>query len=122
MRAPIAYYMMLLYFTVMFKPFIPIVKDVISHTFAEAIHIATVHAIYGSNHLQKEIAESDAGNACNKHQNSTNAEDQTQMHILAIECAYNFGSFLQNKNHLSSKPYQIKNGFIVKHSPPPRFS
>lgn len=120
MRAPIAYYMMILYFTVMFKPFIPIVKDVISHTFAEAIHIATVHAIYGSNHLQKELSDTNADNANNKHQNSTNGEDQVQVHVSTNICAYNFYSMLSDKNY-SSKFYQLKTGFIIKYSPPPEF-
>lgn len=121
MRVPIAYYMMLLYFTVMFKPLIPIVKDTIAHTFAEAIHIATVHAIYGSNHLQKELADTSSDSANNKHQNNTNGEDQVQVHVSFTACAYNFYFANANKYFSSLKLYKIKPGFIVKNFPPPKF-
>ena len=66
MKVPIAYYLLLLYVTVMFKPLIPIVSDAVSHTFAEAIHIATVHAIYGSNHLEKELSETSSETNTNR--------------------------------------------------------
>ena len=121
MRAAIAYYMMILYFTVMFKPLIPIVKDTISHTFAEAIHIATVHAIYGSNHLQKEIAESDGGNTNNKHQNNTNGEEQVQIHIVVKSCIYNFLPLATVKNYFYYKYCNLLAGYIIKFSPPPKF-
>jgi hypothetical protein len=121
MRAPIAYYTMLLYFTVMFKPFIPIVKDVISHTFAEAIHIATVHAIYGSNHLQKELADT-SDNTNNKHQTNTNGEEQVQVHVSASEFLFHFCCLTFNKNYSVANLCQVKAGFIIKYSPPPKFS
>ena|ERR1017187_6566759 len=122
MRAPIGYYMMLLYFTVMFKPLIPIVCDALSHTLCEAIHIATVHAIYGGNHLQKELADTNAENANNKHQNTTNGEDQVNVHLSATEFVFHLYSLTFNKNYSAANLCQLKNRFIVKYSPPPKFS
>lgn len=119
MRAAIAYYMIILYFTVMFKPLIPVVKDVVSHTFAEAIHIATVHAIYGSNHRQKEIDNNEADNS--RHQSTTNGEDQVQIHIPTIACVYNFYSTTFLKSFSSFKYYSLLAGHIIKFSPPPKF-
>lgn len=121
MRAPVAYYMMILYFTVMFKPLIPIVSDALSHTFAEAIHIATVHAIYGSNHLQKELADTGSENSNGKHQHTTNGEEQVQLHISANTCVYDFNYLPPAKNYSSNKLYKLFTGFIVKHTPPPKF-
>ncbi len=121
MRAAIAYYMILLYFTVMFKPLIPIVKDKLSHTFAEAIHLATVHAVYGANHLQKEVDQSSSDNANDKHQNSNN-EDQAQVHVATNECKFQFVSTLARETYCSPIHQSIITGFISKHSPPPKFS
>lgn len=53
-----SYFLILLYIITAFGQLMPIIKDAVSHTFAEAIHIATVHAKYGINHLSKEIGES----------------------------------------------------------------
>ena len=90
MRVPIAYYLLLLYVTVMFKPLVPIVSDAISHTFSEAIHIATVHAIYGSNHLEKELSNTTSDNTNSKHQNSSSAEDPVPVHVSSNVCLYRF--------------------------------
>lgn len=113
---------MLLYFTVMFKPLIPIVSDAISHTFSEAIHIATVHALYGSNHLEKELSNTASDNANSKHQNSVNAEDQVPVHVSTHECLYGFCRNTTDKDYSSLKLYKLKAGFIVKNFPPPKFS
>ena len=71
MRFPSAYYLMLIYLTVMFKPFIPVVRDLYEHTFGEAIHLASVHAKYGSNHLDKALAKSGHGNDAQKSSGNT---------------------------------------------------
>lgn len=119
MRAAVAYYMMILYFTVMFKPLIPIIKDKLSHTFAEAIHIATVHAIYGTNHLQKEVDQTSSDAANGKHQNSNNEDP---LHVLANECKFYFCNAMVRENYFICNPTVIISGFISRHSPPPKFS
>ena len=122
MRVPIAYYLMLLYVTVMFKPLIPIVSDTLSHTFSEAIHIATVHAIYGSHHLENELSNTASDNANGKHQNSINAEDQVPLHVSTNERLYDFCFNKTDKDYSSLKLYKLKSGFILKNFPPPKFS
>jgi hypothetical protein len=122
MRVPVAYYLMLLYVTVMFKPLIPIVTDAISHTFSEAIHIATVHAIYGSNHLERELSNTDSDNANSKHQNNANAEDQVPLHVSTNECMFDFCFTRTGMDYFSLTLYKLKAGFILKNFPPPRFS
>lgn len=122
MRVPIAYYLVLLYITVMFKPLIPIVGDSLSHTFSAAIHIATVHAIFGSHHLETELANTATDNANSKHQNSIIAEDQVPVHVSTNECLYGYYFSSTDKNYSSLKLYKLKSGFILKQSPPPKFS
>ena len=121
MRSAIAYYMMILYATVMFKPLIPIVKDKLSHTFAEAIHIATVHAIYGADHLQKDVDQTSSDTANGKHQNSNN-EDQAQVHVSTSESKFHFWNSLIRKNYVTGSQTETIPGFICKHFPPPKFS
>jgi hypothetical protein len=45
MKFAIAYYLLLIYSTVILKPLIPVAEDALFHCFAEAYHIASVHAI-----------------------------------------------------------------------------
>jgi len=52
MRFPTAYYLFILYETLVFQLLILIGKDVLSRTFPDAIHIATGYAKYGNNHLK----------------------------------------------------------------------
>ncbi|MDQ6608288.1 MAG: hypothetical protein M3Y85_00495 [Bacteroidota bacterium] len=112
---------MLLYVIVMFKPLIPIISDALSHTFAEAIHISTVHAIYGSNHLEKELANTSSDNANSKSQKNINTEDQVTVHISANECLYDFPVSEADKSFSLLKFFNLKAGFILKQSPPPKF-
>ena len=65
----------------MFKPLIPIVSDAIAHTFNETIHIATVHAKYGSHHLAIAVA-SGASEDNNKSQTTTCYEQNVPIHIV----------------------------------------
>ncbi len=120
MKLTIAYYLMLLYITVMFKPVIPIVKDYLSHTFSEAIHIATVHAIYGSHHLENELSNTASDNANSKHQNNLSAEDQVPVHVSTNKYLYNFCFTPTKKDYSSLKRYKLKSGFILKNFPPPK--
>jgi hypothetical protein len=122
MKVPIAYYLVLLYATVMFKPLIPIVRDTLSHTFSEAIHLATIHAIYGTNHLEKELSDSTPDNINSKHQNNINTEDPVPAHVLTNECTFDFCCNGTDRDYFSLNLYKVKPGFIVKNLPPPKFS
>ena len=117
MRVPIAYYLMLLYCTVMFKPLIPIVKDTISHTFAEAIHIATVHAIYGANHLQKEISQEEKES---NRSNSLSVENSVLVHIPVSELQFDFDLYNSPNNYPAKVSQSIPAVLILKAGPPPK--
>ena len=79
-----AYYLLLIYSTLMLQPLIPVAIDCWQHTFAEAQHILTVHAKYGSNHLEKELAAASSENGNNKDQNSVKSEETTPVHIATV--------------------------------------
>lgn len=102
----------------MFKPLIPIIKDKISHTFAEAIHIATVHAIYGSNHLQKEVSQA-SGETNNNHQ-SVNTEETVPVHLIANELRLYVNLIRFSRLYRIDKHYTITPVYISKVGPPPK--
>ncbi len=122
MRFPTAYYLMLLYLTVVFKPAIPIISDALSHTFADAIHIATVHAKYGNNHLETELATEGSDNDNSKNQNTVKSEEQIPVHVPEDECTFDFSLNSFNKSYPVFKNYTLSAIFIAKQIPPPKFS
>ena len=92
MKATIAYYFLLLYASALFRPAFPLVSDAMSHTFCEAVHISSVHMVYGSQHMQKEVA---AENADSK-KSSSNIEKNAEffaVHLTQSVCEYSFPSF-----------------------------
>ncbi|HRH50784.1 MAG TPA: hypothetical protein PLP23_18675 [Panacibacter sp.] len=122
MRFPIAYYLMLLYLTVMFKPLIPVISDALSHTFEDAIHIATVHAVYGDNHVEIELATTGSDNDASKNQHTTKAQDPIPVHVSEEAAANGFTLTEADKHYPSSLLYNLMGILISKDAPPPRFA
>jgi hypothetical protein len=119
-RTIISFYLALIYAIVIFKPVLPIINDAFSHLFAEAIHIATVHAKYGANHLQKEIAETCADNDKSKTQNTVKVEDLVTVHVCTGE--YNYACYFgKDKNYNTATLSPIAEIFLSFESPPPKF-
>ena len=112
---------MLLYITVMFKPLIPIFNDFWSHEFDEIEHISTVHAKYGSHHLQKEVADTNADNN-QKGTNSLKAEDQVSFHETVKPYKLDFTISLPDKEFFHFEVLKLISIFIHKEGPPPKFS
>ena len=121
MKSPTAYYLMLLYITVMIKPLIPIIQDEWEHQFNEIEHISIVHAKYGSHHLEKELAGT-TDNDNNKNQNTLRSEDEVPFHTITPEYKYDV---IINK---SSVQYHTLNRnklplvYIFTQGQPPKFS
>jgi hypothetical protein len=89
MRHPSAYYLLLLYVTVVCRPLIPLLHDWYEHSFNEVEHLATVHHQNGMNHVNYEIGkmEKEDNNPSN---NPSKAKtwDETTVHFPAEN---NFG-------------------------------
>lgn len=90
MKFSIAYYFVLLYLTVLVKPLIPFVSDMYQHEFDGLEHISLIHAKYGNEHLQQELAENSVANESNKSQNSTKFENEVSFHVSQQVARYNF--------------------------------
>jgi hypothetical protein len=97
----------------------PLISDELSHVFAEAIHIATVHAKYGSHHLEKELEKTASDDS--KNHNAVLSEVNLTVHIPANECSYCFYAGSQNKNYAVLRLHNIEDIFILKQAPPPKF-
>ncbi len=122
MKFQIAYYLLILYTVLMFKPVMPFIGDVLSHTFAEAIHESTVHAKYGNNHLQKELAAEGSENNSDKNQNIQKSESQIVVHVISNNCTYDFSVNKSSTNFSAVLLCNLPDIFIAKQIPPPKFS
>lgn len=94
--------------------------DCWSHTFAEAQHIITVHAKYGSNHLEKELAAENSDNKNNKDQSAAKPEETTPVHIAVAEYKYEYFSPKLTTSFSALTLLKIPPVFIAKHIPPPK--
>ncbi|MEO6001453.1 MAG: hypothetical protein ABIN89_31665 [Chitinophagaceae bacterium] len=118
MRFPLAYYLMLLYVTVMLKPLIPVISDAYSHTFGEAIHLVSVHAKYGSNHLEQSLAKTGAENS--KDQKNLNPGENFPFHIKTPECRFDFFQHRIHNNYTLIRFRKPSAIFLAKLVPPPK--
>jgi hypothetical protein len=117
MRSTIAYYLFILYLLVIFRPVVPVVSDAVSHAFALSIHLATVHALYGSNHLDKELEKTGSDN--NKKNTGVGAEEASGPYVPARECRYGFYAEPAGYVQLLSLA-QLEIIYMPIQAPPPR--
>jgi hypothetical protein len=115
-----AYILFLVYSFAVFGQMIPIIKDRFSHTFAEALHIATVHALYGSNHVDKEIETATRNSAKSDH--PVKHAENFEVHILSEQFSYTSAENNDCKYLTGRKTYFLKQVLISIQSPPPRLS
>jgi hypothetical protein len=119
LKFTIAYYLLLLYVTIILKPLLPILSDVYSHTFAEVIHITTVHAKYGSNHLAYDLAKADSDDN-SKDQTTPKSDDPFPFHVFADYSDMNLIIKKDTASYCLFKQYTLPSVCILKHTPPPR--
>lgn len=106
----------------MLKPLLPIVNDWWSHEFKKIEHIAVVHAKYGSNHLQKELADTGSENNLAKNQNGLKSENQALIHLTTQTSKYNFDIDKSNIKYLFFKLAELPSVLLAIQGPPPKFS
>jgi hypothetical protein len=101
----------------MFKPLIPVISDVYSHVFSEAIHLATVHARYGSNHLAKDLANNSEGNGAT--QKNLNPDESSLVHVNITENIYNFCIDEAIIGYSSFQTICLPEIYLLRFVPPP---
>jgi len=86
----LSYIVLFSYALFIFSPLIPVVSDIIAHTFWKKEHLQTAHHKYGSNHVSLEIvkAEKRAGSENATHNPKNNLEDYS--HTFAANVQLHF--------------------------------
>lgn len=69
----------------MIHPLVPIVCDTWCHAFSEINHLATVHAKYGTHHLEISLSKN-SDNTNDKNSNSSKTETSDTNHLLINTC------------------------------------
>jgi hypothetical protein len=106
----------------MLKPLIPLVSDATAHALNEAIHISTVHARYGSNHLEVELANETSPSENGKTESSVRSEDPFPLHTSIAECKFDFNLKSCATQYNDLKFYKLPDVYILNQGPPPKFS
>lgn len=120
MRFPTAYYLFILYTTLVFQPLLLIAEDTLSHVFANTIHIATVHAKYGNNHLQIELVTTSSNRDNNRDHNNDKSYEQVTVHVSSIECNDDFSLDNFHKSYFDFAWFKIPYVFTSLVTPPPK--
>jgi hypothetical protein len=118
-RFTTSYFLFVLYVIAVFGQLIPIASDFISHSFSEAIHIATVHAKYGSNHLGREIENTTRDNTNN---HSSKITENFDVHLLSEQYHHDVHGMVHSSDFHSLKSPDAEIIFLNKVSQPPKVS
>jgi len=121
LKSTTAYYLLLLYITVSVKPLLPIVSDWYQHEFNKIEHLACVHIVYGSHHLQHEIAENSSDTDHNKNQNNSKSDDQISFHIIVAQYKNEHNPVPSGIQFKTPKILKLSSAVILVDGPPPKF-
>jgi hypothetical protein len=99
----------------------PVVCDVWSHEFNGLEHIFNVHAKYGTNHVEKELAESSANDNSNKSQKILKSQDTVAFHIPQQSISYVFAAAAKKIEYHLFNFQKLQCITISNQGPPPKF-
>lgn len=119
MKYPSAYYLLLLYTISICKPLLPLVSDVLAHTFWQTNHISAVHQHQGKNHLHDELGEAAKQDTTDANTTGGKSSESVPVHLLT---QYHF-DFLRTApavQKLFNGSSTIISAFLEKHTPPPK--
>lgn len=121
MKSPVAYYLMLLYLSVLAKPIVPIINDWYSHEFDQIEHLSCIHALYGSHHLQKELTTSGSDDQ-NKNQSPLRSHEETTFYILKEAFKHDFDFNIQKFSYKLFKTERLPSILLSTQGHPPQQS
>jgi len=119
MKRIIAYYLLLFYIVAACKPFLPLVGDVLAHTFWQDHHAATVHRDQGDRHLHDQLQES----ASDQNNGDSPAASRYSESVSAHFAPHPQLAFIHSSPALVYRQYyktDLPNPVIEKSVPPPR--
>ena len=104
----------------MLTPLLPIANDWWQHEFNNIEHLACVHEVYGSNHLQKELAD---GAGQSKNHTGSKAQSQIPFHIQTPEIVKCVPPAIStSKTYAGIYKDKLPIVLIDNLAPPPKFS
>ena len=120
MKFIIAYYLLLVYASALFRPVFALVSDAAAHTFYEAVHISTVHMVEGSQHLEKEVASDNTDNKKGT-RNAEKALEPFALHLFQTVLPYISSPIVPFSGFSSLPVSKLPCCFISLLVPPPDF-
>ncbi len=121
MKKLLLYITLLSYAVVMFKPVLPYINDVISHTFFYAHHMATVHYENGKYHVHYEVARDIKDEKSDKSTSSNLKKDNlTNEYLVPSSSQNNFIIADLATTYLLLPSPNLLNGNAKNNFPPPK--
>jgi hypothetical protein len=103
----------------MCKPVLPLVNDILAHTFWKTEHIITVHHENGKDHLHYELKKISDQNNEDADSSAPKSAESVSVHIL-LQNNYDFSySIVSQQKHLSGS-YSLLSTFLELNPPPPK--
>ena len=100
---------------------LPVVSDWYQHEFNKIEHLACVHTVYGSHHLEAEIVENSSGTDQNKNQNTSKSDDQVPFHIIVAQYKNEYNSILSGIQFNTPEFLKRLSAVLLVDGPPPKF-
>ena len=91
MKNLLLYLLLFSYTSVMFKPVMPYVSDIIAHAFWYSHHMATVHYENGKYHVHNEVSKEAKNN--NQENPNTDRKDAPANEHLAVVTKYDYSTY-----------------------------
>lgn len=117
----VAYYLLIIYVLATCKPVLPVVADVLAHTFWETSHIEGVHHDHGSHHLEIEISKAEK----HEHGSANNVilkySETVSLHLAAIMIDH-FVFSTRDAQYLPIVSYNLYTTVLEGNYPPPKIS
>ncbi len=107
MKTAITYLLLFAYSTIILKPLLPYITDIIAHVFWYKDHMATAHSHNGKFHVHKEVMEAAKSNDFEKNSNILKKDNATGDHIVYME------PIITNKKYFNKKYYSLFTSHLI---------
>ncbi len=119
MKQALLYLLLFAYTTVMLKPVLPIVSDLLAHTFWKWNHISTVHHHDGHDHVHFEIVKIEKENLPEK-KDKIHINDLSANPHLSHKINFDFTLVLFKSDKFPAFKVSQMHSFLPVDAPPPR--
>ncbi len=103
----------------MCKPVLPLVNDILAHTFWKTEHIITVHHENGKDHLHYELKKVSNQNNEDANSPAPKTSESVSVHIL-LQNNYDFSHSATSEQKYLSRSRNLLSTFLELNTPPPK--